>query len=804
VAIGFRSVGTVTKVDTSVTGTSPAVGMPLGHVATDLLIMPVFTDNNTAPTTPSGWTQLFYVSAGTSTSVPYAGWAHFALYYRIDPGGLGATATVTVDSSGWPTGKPYVLAWIAAYSGCDITNPIGEWATSFTQSSTAAQNHPQLTTTLANDWLLTIRDVGSDNARTFTDSVGTDAERVDTDAGFPASPSAAMYDSNAALTAGLQTQRTTTASATVGYGSIMASIAIRPASLANVVVAQADVAQGVGTAFGATVTTTTGPWDLCSAGGLPEYSFAIDWNGDGNFTASSAMLSLALMGTGGVDEATQDLISDVSITYGRDQDRQLNPASVGSASFSLINVDRKYSPEWSASVLYGTLEPAKAMRGQVTWGGTTFPLFSGRIDDFNIKADMADRSVDLTFLDALNDLSRISLSTGVYQALRTGEIMEVILDQAGWTAGRQIDLGATHVKYWWAEGTDALAAINDLVKSEGAPAIAYVAPDGTFVFHDRHHRIQSSRSITAQAVYAQPAVFDCTAVDLPGLDFTAPFNYAHGWRDIVNSVSFEVQERNVDPNVTVIWTNEAIVELASGGSQTIDISSSDPFLGAITPVSGTDYNAFGAGSLLVSLSRDSGATTKISLTAVGGDVSVHDLQLRAQLISVSRTVKVNRQDPGSISSHGERAYPDSAPWANANDANAIAGSILVRYAERRPTVEMRVVTKDPSHFLEIMNRTIGDRIHITYGEMGLDDDFFVERITQQIQRFNQPGLPPVHSVVFGCEKATIQATNPFRFDVRGAGFDQGIFDPIQTDSPFTVFIFDDPVNGAFDFGQYGT
>lgn len=804
-AIGFRATGTITKADTSVTGTSPTVGMPLGHVANDLLIMPVFTDNNVAPTTPSGWTRLFYVSAGTSSSSPYAGWAHFALYYRIDTGSLGGSATVTVDSSGWPTGKPYVLAWISAYTGCDTITPIGEWATSFTQSSTAAQAHPQLTTSLANDWLLTIRDIGSDNPRTFTNSVGTDVERVDTDGSFPASPSAAMYDSNAALTAGLQTQRTTTASATVGYGSIMASIAIRPASVANVAVAQAGVATINFAGRSPSSTTTNGPWDLCGPDGLPDYSFAIDWNGDGSFTASSDMLMLALMGTGGVDEATQDLISDVSITYGRDQDRQLNPASVGSAAFTLINVDRKYSPEWTASVFYGNLEPARAMRGQVTWGGTVFPLFSGRIDDFNVKADMDDRSVDLTFLDAMNDLSRINLSTGVYQAMRTGDLINAILDEVGWTAGRDLDLGATIVKYWWAEGTDALSAIQDLVKSEGAPAVAYVAPDGTFVFHDRHHRIQSSRSVSSQATFAEPPVFDCTApADLGAYHFTPPFSYAHGWRDIVNSVSFEVQERTADNDFTAIWNTEDQVTLSSGQSDTIEISTSDPFLDAIVPVSGTDYIKSGAGTEQITLSRTSGTTIKVSILAVGGSVTLQNLQVRARTIPVQRNIKVHREDTGSISVHGERAYPDDAPWANANDADAIAGAILLRYSERRPTVQLRVVTQDPTHFLQIVNRTIGDRIHIRNDEMGLDDDFFVERVTHLIQRINQSGHAPVHSVVFGCEKAALQSANPFRFDVRGAGFDQGIFDPIQGDSPFTTFTFDDPVTGVFDFGVYGT
>lgn len=799
-AIGFRSVGTITQVDTSVTGTAPSVGMPLGHVANDLLLMPVFYDDNTGTTTPSGWTLLFTVSAGTSTSSPYAGWAHCKFFYRIDNGSV-AGPNLNFSSSAWPAGKPYALAWIAAYSGCDTVTPIGEWNTSNTSSSTAAQAHPQLTTTLANDWLVTLRGVGSDNARTFTCSVGTDAERVDAGGAFTASPSAAMYDSNAALSAGLQTQRTTTASGTIGYGSVMASIALRPASVAGTTVAQAGVASIAFAARGASVTTTSGPWDLCSTGGLPTYEFSIDWNNDGSFNASTSMLSLALMGTGGVDDATNDLISDVVISYGRDQERQLSPAAVGSSSFTLVNASRKYSPEWAPSVLFGNLEPARPMRAQVTWGGTTFPLFRGRIDDFNVKADMSDRTVDFTFLDAMNDLSNTKLSTPVYEVTRTGDLINLILDAVGWTAGRDIDVGATVVKYWWADGTDALSAIQDLVKSEGAPAIAFVAPDGTFTFHDRHHRIQTTTSITSQATFAQGAVYDCDATNPSGLHFTAPFAYAHGWRDIINSVTFEVSERNADTSPSVVWSSEDTVNLSNGQSVTLEISANEPFLNAIVPVTLTDYIKSGAGTETITLSRTSGASLKITILANGGNVNLQNLQLRATAIPVLRNIKVHRDDPGSISVHGERSYPESAPWANANDADAIAGAILLRYAQRRPTVQLRVVTENPQHFLQVVARTVGDRIHITNGEMGLDDDFFVERITHTVQRFNAAGRAPVHAVIFGCEKAGVQSANPFRFDVRGAGFDQGTFDPIQADSPFTTFVFDTSV---FDASQFGT
>jgi hypothetical protein len=221
-------------------------------------------------------------------------------------------------------------------------------------------------------------------------------------------------------------------------------------------------------------------------------------------------------------------------------------------------------------------------------------------------------------------------------------------------------------------------------------------------------------------------------------------------------------------------------------------------------VAGTDFTSTGAGVVNVTLNRTSGQSVQITLIAVGGSVVITGLQLRARPIPVLRTVKVQRQDTGSISSHGERTYPDTAPWANANDAGAIADMILLHYANRRPTVQLRTTTSDPTHFLQIVNRTISDRVHIINNEMGIDDDFFVERVTHTIQRMNQAGHPPVHSVVLGCERDLNLVQNPFTFDKRGAGFDDGVFDPIQSDDPTTVFIFDDAIQGQFDYGHFGT
>jgi hypothetical protein len=504
------------------------------------------------------------------------------------------------------------------------------------------------------------------------------------------------------------------------------------------------------------------------------------------------------------DDVTDDIITQVAFTYGRDQDRQLSPGSIGNAAFSVNNSTRRYSPEYAASPLFGTLDPARPMQGEVTWQGNSYPLFTGRIDDYTIKADRDDRTVDFTFLDGLSLLQGVKLSTGVYASLRTGDVVNTILDLAGWTGPRDIDTGATIIKFWWAEGTDAFSAIQEIVKSEGPPSIAYAAPDGTFVFRDRHHRLQRGESTASQATYTAAAV-DCTASPpATGYDFTKPFVYSHGWRDIINTVSFDVTERSIDPAYTAVWTSDSSLSLSIGESVEINVSGSDPFVNAITPVAGTDYTTSGAGTIAATLDRTSGSSVKITLLAIGGSVVVSALQLRAQAIPVVRSVKVSRMDTGSISAHGERTYPDQAPWANAQDAAAIANMILLHYAQRRPTVQLRVVTSDPNHFLQVLLRTISDRIHIKNDEVGLDDDFFVERVTHTISRINMVGRAPVHAVVLGCERQLDNDVNPFRFDVRGAGFDQGVFDPVTADDATAVFIFDDPIQGQFDTGLFGT
>lgn len=530
-------------------------------------------------------------------------------------------------------------------------------------------------------------------------------------------------------------------------------------------------------------------WSPCVSGAA--YIAAIDWAADGDYTDP-------------YDDVTDDVLDrSIEITYGRDQQRQLAPPMIGTQSYSLCNTSRIYSPENASSPLFGDIEPARDVRTTVDFGSTTYGLFTGRIDDFEVHADRGDRSVEMSMSDGLAVLAGVKLSTELLEMQRTGAIIDYILDQVGWTAGRDIDVGATHVPWWWAEGVDAFDAVKDLVLSEGPPAIAYVAPDGTFVFRDRHHRLLRDESVLPQARFSAPLV-SCEAPPVTGFSFTDPFVYQHGWSDIVNSVTFSVEERGPDADYSVVWSTDTPITIASGETVAVDVETSEPFTDAQTLT--LDDVQWNTNILQAYFSRLSGQSMKIYLTALGGDTVVTYLQLRARSVPVGRTIKVSAMDTGSIAQHGERAYSGEAPWAGVHDANAIASLILGYYSSRRPTVQMRVVSCDPEHLEQILTRTISDRIIIQHDELGLDGDFLIEQVSHTIARINQDALGPVHAVVLGCERALVDVggVNVFTFDKTGAGFDQGVFGTQGIDDPTQIFIFDDATQGQFDFGRFAT
>jgi hypothetical protein len=293
---------------------------------------------------------------------------------------------------------------------------------------------------------------------------------------------------------------------------------------------------------------------------------------------------------------------------------------------------------------------------------------------------------------------------------------------------------------------------------------------------------------------------------MPDYAFIPPFEYSHGWRDIVNDITFPVEERQPDAELTTVWESTATIALAVGQSYTVDFQANDPFRDAQDIEAGSDILYTGPGTPSTLLSRRSGQSAAITITAAGGSVTVTYLRMRARSVPVVRTVQVSAAESTSIARHGQRTYSDDVPWASQHDALAVAQLLLASYAERRPTVSLRIVSSDLDHHLQVVERQISDLITIRNSELGLLGDFFIENVQHTLARMagedDCPG--PVHYATFGCERTgVVVPENPFTFDKAGAGFDDGVFDPLAGDNPETVFIFDHPTQGQFDLGKFG-
>jgi hypothetical protein len=397
------------------------------------------------------------------------------------------------------------------------------------------------------------------------------------------------------------------------------------------------------------------------------------------------------------------------------------------------------------------------------------------------------RKVSVSLVDSLQDFRKQPISTGLYGGIRTGDAIGLVLDAAGWAGGRDLDPGVTVIPWWWLANADALTALQDLVLSEGPPALLTVGSAGEIVFRDRHHRLLKTRSLTSQSTWrgsgAEPVMNG--------------FTYDEAWSNIVNSASATVDVREPaagDP--TVVWTSTGTVDIADGETKLVTVATNNPFTAAVVPDS-TDLVL--TGTVAVTLARTSGAITTIRLTASGGPARVTGMRLRAVSVPVARQVQVAAADPVSVADYGPRGYGNQMPWAGPYDAQAILDTVVASRAQPLPilTIRFMVGGTNTVRAAALLALNLSDRVTVIEAETGLSADFYIESIQHELTGEDD------HAVTFGLEAASVIPTNVFRFDVAGRGFNDGVFGN-GLDDPAVIFVFDGGTGHRFDEGVFAS
>jgi len=518
------------------------------------------------------------------------------------------------------------------------------------------------------------------------------------------------------------------------------------------------------------------------------YRPAFDWSRSGLFTGTLE------------DVSSYVTTDDVEISWGRAAARALENSAAGRLTVALNNMDRQFSPEYSASPIFGKVLKGTPFRFDVTdpttAGITT--LLRGPIESFEVNPGAAELSFTAQVSDGWGTPGDTKLSTPVYQGQRTGDLITIILDLLGWPADRRsIDPGATLVPYWWLEGTDAATAVTDLVQSEGSPAIAYVA-GGVFVFRDRHHRIMDANATTSQGTYTHTIPAGAVGGDYKVL--AGSFTYDHGQDHIVNTATLDVTPR-IPGSLEVVWESTDPILLVANEAVTLTILANDPFISLETPDDAPGDYRLASGTVTASLSRTSGQSALLTLTAgVAGAFLDTGIRVRGVPLTSGSARKFTAVDQGSINTFGLSDWDKQAPWAYYYDAEAIAATVVSDFAGARPSATFEVEgILSAATFTRNLATAVSDRITVRNDELGLNAAFHVEQVTHIVQQ-----LGVRHRVRIGAQLAApAQAVNPFTFDTATPtthGFGNGQFALEAGTSATTMFLFDSASGSTQGFG----
>lgn len=481
------------------------------------------------------------------------------------------------------------------------------------------------------------------------------------------------------------------------------------------------------------------------------YFFGLDFDGDSD-TVRDANRIARFLGTNAYELAEnlsrrmRDRPS-VVITRGRDRTMELSPPRAGSMRVALDNADRYLSQENTASPIYGKMIPGVFGQCRAEYpSGTWYDLFTGYVDIPDENPYRSQRVVQVALLDGLAKLKAVKVSTAMYTSITTDVAIGHVLDAAGWPAAkRTLSTGKTTLARWWADGIDAFTAIRDLVQSEGPGALFYIDGAGNLVFEDRHYRLLTARSTTSNA----------TVRGTGTEPLYKQFSYVGGLRGIVNSITVQVRSYTVAA-LGSIWTGPTPLSFAPSEVKTYVVSTTaDGFEDAVAPTSGAGDFTVTTGSIAsATLSRTSGKTAVLTITAGAAGATITGLRVRAETVTIATQAVSNTSDTStSQTKYGLRTLPDEflPKWVpTVADAQDFCNAVVARYQEKVPQVTFSLTNGNADALTQALSRRPSDRIKVIEADSGLNSDFIVEAVEHRIR-------PPNQETLFFCEQANPQS-----------------------------------------------
>lgn len=291
--------------------------------------------------------------------------------------------------------------------------------------------------------------------------------------------------------------------------------------------------------------------------GLTSYlalSTKVDWNDDGDF------------GDTGEDVSTY---VRYPVWTQRGRAKVDDEFRAGRGGFQLRNEDGRFTPLYASSPLYPNVLPGRTVQVQVTYDGTTYPVFYGRCTPESQKSKPPGE-VGFTMVDAFEQLRLGLTNTPLMTSVRQDEVITNVLDDINWPAGlRDLDTGPDTLGVFPNHNRLPVNALQLAAKQDPGAAL-FLSRAGEVVYQNRYFR-------SSQAVYATLAgTFDEIDPQLRQ-------------EDLADAVRATYPRFEVQTALQAVWTLQLPRWLPPGES-TFEFENQVPATGYVTTlVANTDY-----------------------------------------------------------------------------------------------------------------------------------------------------------------------------------------------------------------------
>ena len=365
-------------------------------------------------------------------------------------------------------------------------------------------------------------------------------------------------------------------------------------------------------------------------------------------------------------------------------------------------------------------------------------FFYGLVENIGPQPGRERQSCRITAFDELRRLDD-ALVYGLLSGsgLTAGAIANEILTQAGFSPDdRELDSGRRLMSHgpralWRTPARQALNAVQD--EEDG---LVYIDGRGRLRLEASGHRAEGSHGVSR-------AIF---GTNRGGSPYVSDLVWDDGAGGVENRVTFRYRAL-ANRGLQEIWRLRDTPAIPPGERRDFLAESSayDAVTGIRMPVAGADYAANrepdGSGQdmtnlLTVTLPSADAFQGKGTVVRVANGSPTHTayvtlLKLLADGAHESLEPTIYQAvDADSRREHGERAGEIDCRFIdNYAAAQAAAEDRLARRKRRKTRLTLTLPNGGPANVAQMVHRVLSDRITVVYPEMGISQDFFIERMT---------------------------------------------------------------------------